>query len=390
MNQAQGAAATGESDETTLPPTAASGAPETGTAAAKEQGPAQGEVSATPTRLGALLEGMDLPPEVLAQVTPKEQEKKEEEPEEEAEPEEEQQPEEEQPEEGAAPPAAEAEEDHVPEEWPQSAKARVQQEAEKRRKWKATAEQLQGELNQARGGQPQPVTVAPSVADPLANVLDMATLAQVQADWQEILDFTEDNPDGAYDVLTGKDAQGNEKRRDYSADDIKEMRRKARPILRAVPAREKYLQTLAVETQHARKSYPEMFTEGSEFNKEASELLNAFPEMRRVPDFLSWLGDAVAGRKMRLAKAGKTPSGKPLSATAQAILQAPKVTPAPGTIKARSHEAGPRSRSSGVDQKQARETFEKRNFSPEGLDDFVSDLRKGQQSGKGPKQRALV
>ena len=109
MNQAQGAAATGESDGTTSPTAEASAAPEKGAGVVQEQAPAPGEAVAAPTRLGALLQGMDLPPEVLATVTPQQEEKKEEKKEEPTEEEPEQpeaQPEEEhaeeQPEEGPA------------------------------------------------------------------------------------------------------------------------------------------------------------------------------------------------------------------------------------------------------------------------------------------------
>jgi hypothetical protein len=394
MNQAQGAAATGESEGTTSLAETGSAAPQKGAEGAQTQEATQGQPITEPTRLGALLAGMELPPDVLAAVTPKEEEGAAEH-EHEQEHEQEQEQEQEQPgqepaqeEEQPAPVAAEQEE-HVPEEWPASAKARVAQEAEKRRKWKATAEQLQAQVQEAQGKAPVTTVVTPQ--DPLADILDLQTLAQKQRDWQEIMDFVEDNPDGAYDVVTGKDAQGNDVRRDYSADQIKEIKHEIRPKLRAVPARAQYLVDLQKNVVEAHKAYPEMFQEGSQLNLEANQLLNLFPEARRVPDYLIAIGDMLAGQKMRLAKNGQTAAKPGMSAAAQAILAAPKVTPAPGVIKSRSPESGAsRQTRSDVDQKQAREAFAQRNYSPDALDDFVAALRRGQQAGKGPKQRTLV
>jgi hypothetical protein len=387
MNQAQGAAATGESDGTTSPTETGSAAPQKGAEGAQKQETTQGQPITEPTRLGALLEGMDLPPDVLAAVTPK----KDEEPAEEQSQEEpkEQEQEQEQEQEEPAPVAPEQEE-HVPEEWPASAKARVAQEAEKRRKWKATAEQLQTQLQETKGKAPVATVVTPE--DPLANIMDLQTLVQKQRVWQEILDFAEDNPDGAYDVLTGKDAQGNDVRQDYSADQLKQMKQEVRPKLRAVPARAQYLVDLQRNVVEAQKAYPEMFQDGSQLNLEANQLLNLFPEARRVPDYMIAIGDMLAGQKMRLAKQGKPSANRAgMSAEAQAILAAPKVTPAPGVIKSRSPESGAsRQARSDVDQKQAREAFAQRNYSPEALEDFVGALRRGQQAGKGPKQRTLV
>ena len=333
--------------------------------------------------------GMDLPPEVLATVAPRPEEPAPEpEPQataEQPQPEPEPEPEPEPPPPAAAPPEGrDGEEEHVPEEWPQSAKARVREEAEKKRKWKSTAEGLQQQLTQQSQAPQQPVFVEGQ--DPLQNVLDLGTLARIERDWQEIMDFAEDNPDGAYEVSTWEN--GKPIKKDYTAADILEMKRKARPILRAVPQRKQYLGALANNAAEAQQAFPEMFKDGSELNIEASQIIGAFPELRRSPEWMLWLGDAIAGRKARLAKDGKTQGGKPLSASAQAILQAPKVKPAPGAIKARSH--GTRESNGDVDANQAREEFAARGYSDEAMTDYVTKLRLAQNRGIGPRQKTLT
>jgi hypothetical protein len=328
---------------------------------------------------------MDLPPEVLATVAPEAQqvdEKKEEKQEQKPEPE--PQPEPEPEPEPAAAEGPNGEEDHTPEDWPQSAKSTIREERAKKRKWKQTAEELQAQLRQ---GQQQPPVVMPNTQDPLVNVLDLGTLAQVEAAYTQISDFAEDNPDGAYDVLMGIDAQGKEIRKDFTAAEIAKMRQDARPVLRAIPARRQYLAELKNNTEEAQHSYGEMFKEGTEFNTEASQLVALFPEIRRSPEWLLWLGDAIAGRKARLAKGGK-PGGKPLSPEAQVFANAPKVKPAPSVSKARSQVT--REGNGEVDAKQAREEFATRGYSNEAMEDYVTKLRLAQNRGSGPRQKALT
>jgi len=391
MNEAQGAAATGEAEGTTPAVTG----PETlGTTTKPEPG-----------RLGALLADLGVPTDVIEHVAPKGEEKKEEtqQPgESEEEPGEEQpagEPAEEegQPAEAPETPPAAVKEETVPEEWPASAKARVFEEARKKRDAKARVTELEGQLAAARGetGQQQqpPAAPAPTPEDPLADVVDGPSYLRAEAAAREALLFAVTHRDGATDVPV-RNAKGEITNYDFMPEQVAEMEAKALDaLLVGLPKKHALLTQASQYMQEAQKSYPEMFKEGTEENQKAAEYLSAFPEIRRDPKFLLRIGDAVYGERTREAK-GKKPTGKdgkPLSDKAAAILNQPRVPLAPGVPNGRSPErraTGPAG--NGVDAKEAREEFAARGFSQEALGDFVTKLRIAQGAGTGQQKKTLA
>ena len=410
MNKAQGAAATGESDEITSQQSEEQPQETAQVSTEAAEKPTDDRAQAGQTLLGAVLADMDLPPEVLESVRGEEAPPTE--PEESEKAGEEEQTEEEQQQEPApaqapAAPAAEKEEP-VPENWPNTAKARVKEEADKRRTrtkerdkaigerehWQRVAQELHQQLQQNAGRAAGP---APTQQDPLANVLNPQELARAEAQYEEILEFAETHPEGAEQVLAGKDANGNEIRKDYTPEEIIQMKLTAEKVLRkAVPAKREYLGQAAAWTQQAFQDHPELFERGSNMNQEAELMLEQLPEVRRFPDFLMWIGDAIRGRNARLEQTEakkngqrKGAEGKPLSPAAQAILNQPKLRPAPGVVKRGSSpesERGTRGKSD-VDQKEAKEEFAKRGYSDEALEDFVGasmDAQRGRRGGKEP------
>jgi hypothetical protein len=134
----------------------------------------------------------------------------------------------------------------------------------------------------------------------------------------------------------------------------------------------------------------------TEQSREAKAIVQMFPGILQSEEWALALGDYFAGRKLRLAKQGK--NGKPLSKEAQAIMGAPKLTPAPGVIKSRSPGsglgAGPgRSGSSvgRVDTKQADEEFWAAGGTQEALEARIKrKLAASEASRSGPKQPALM
>jgi hypothetical protein len=387
---AQGAAATGEAEETTPERT-----PDTPLS----------ETVKNPARLGAVLEEMGLPAEIVEQVAPKaerESEGGEEQPPGEGEEQPEQPAEEGQPstEEPQLPPAAQAEqEEPVPEDWPASAKARVAKEAQKRRARTEELTATQARLAQVeaalRDGAGRQGASPPTMRDPLADVMDAAGLARAEEQFEALLEFAEMNPDGADDVFIGRNPDGSEKRMDYTAQDIAKMKVTAEKVLRkGIPAKAQWLAAAGENVRETQKMYPSIFKDGSEESQTAALILNQLPEIQRFPDFALWIGDAIAGRKARLAK-GKRPvtrSGKPLSAAAEAILTQPRVPVAPGTPNGRSPErrATGAGSSSGVDKEQARKEFAERGYSSEALEDFITKSRQAQARGRGPLTRTLA
>jgi hypothetical protein len=368
MDQAQGAAGTGESEQPT---------------------PTQPEPKAetlSPLQAAVRKElGVETP------VAQQPQQKPEEEPE----PEEQPEPEETEEQPAEVPAAAdEAEELPVPDSWVPSAKARVAEEARKRRErtlerdqWKAEAEKLAAQLQQATSVQLRPTKT-------LSEVVDRQSLAAAENHWKEIRRFARTNPDGADDVLVGKDEQGNDIRKDYSREEIIQMGLDADEAIEALPARRDFVAEVEAQIAQAKTVYPDLW-KATEAGREAATIVQRMPWVLQEPTWALDIGDYLAGRKMRLAKTGKSSGGKALSPGAQAILGAPKVAAAPGVIKSRSASGGPgQSRGGGgerVDTKQADEAFYAAGMTNEALEDRIKRKLAASEAGRaGGKQAALV
>ena len=375
MDTAQGAAGTGESEQptqTTQEPKAEALSP-LQAAVRKELGVETPVAEQPPKRAG------DTP------ATPEE----EPEPEEQPEPE----PEEEQPAE-VLPAAAEEEEAEVPDSWVPSAKARVAEEARKRRErtlerdqWKAEAEKLAAQLQQANTVQLRPTKT-------LSEVVDRQSLAAAENHWKEIRRFARTNPDGAYDVLVGTNPDGSENREDFPKEKIIQMGLDADEAIEALPARRDFVAETEAQIAQAKAVYPDLW-KATEAGREAAGIVQRAPWILQEPDWAFVVGDYLAGRKMRLAKTGKGGGGKALSPGAQAILGAPKVAPAPGVIKSRSASSGPgQSRGGGgerVDTKQADEQFYAQGMTNEALEQKIArKLAASEGSREGGKRAALV
>jgi hypothetical protein len=386
MNIAQGAAATGASEETT---------PQ--------------EPQATSTKLrDAVIRGLeDLPADVIKQATgpkgaqgeppeeipaPIEEERLVEEPEE--------QPASPEPE--PEPVAAEAQ---VPQDWPEDAKAQVFEDRRKRKErtrerdaWQQKATQLEQQLAQ--------VTSQPTQDDPLRHVMNITQVEQIEQLAQQMIDIAEDNPDGVQDFRMGYDQQGNEIRRDFTAEEVKAARDKARAELRAAPARKRYLEQFWGANgqpgfvQQAAALYPEMFRDGSEENQAAAEVIRHFPNVLSRPDYLVWVGDLIAGTKQRMARQAKAssqrtgPDGKPLHPSAQAIISAPRIRPAPGVARraAPAPFAGGGAGGSGGEIQQARENVIDSGGSDDTLEEYVRTKLAASPMvrGRGGRERTLA
>jgi hypothetical protein len=381
MDQAQGAAGTGESEQSTL---------------TQSEPLVEGEQEKPLSPLQAAVRkelGIEVPepPKVEAQ--------------EEEKPEEEEHPEEEEEQPAEEPPAAaetEGQEDgehetEVPENWPKTAKARVAEEARKRRErtkerdeWKATAEGLHAQLQQVTSQQLQPTKA-------LGEVVDRQSLNAAETHWKEIRRFARTHPDGAEDVLIGKEPDGTEIRRDYTREQIIQMNLDADEALEALPAKREFVAKAEKETETAKKVYPDLFRD-TEAGREAAGIVQRNPWVLQQEDWALCVGDYLAGRKARLARQGKpNKNGKVLSPGAQAILGAPKVAPAPGVIKSRSASGGPGAgpaRGGGseqVDTKRANEEFYAAGATSEALEEKIKRKLEASRAGQsGGKQAALV
>lgn len=205
--------------------------------------------------------------------------------------------------------------DHVADDWPDSARQRVSKLKSKRDEYKTRAETeaekrtaAERERDDARAGQAElkqrlentrPVQMAPSAQDPLADVEDEAGLQKAVADYEALLEFAEMNRDGKEGVVIGKDAAGNPTTRDYGPEDMARIRIEAEKALRKhVPAKAAYLQDRKASDAAAREVYPELFDTGSEDYQLARSLVQQVPELMRFGH--AWLN---VGRFLRGYKA---------------------------------------------------------------------------------------
>jgi hypothetical protein len=219
-----------------------------------------------------------------------------------------------------------------------------------------------------------------------------------------LLEFAERclaDPEKAENVLLGKDEAGNEVRRSYSKEELVEMKVKSDRILRnAVPAKAQYLQQRAVLDQDARRIHPELYDENSEIHQEAVLIVSQCPEIMRFPDFPIWIGDAIKGRNARLAEEAAAKNGadgkvgadgKPLSAATKALLNAPKLKPAPGIPKNRSVTGSERLGSGrDVDVEEARKELSKHRGSDDAMEKFIAAKLGAKRNRTGGREPVLA
>jgi hypothetical protein len=107
---------------------------------------------------------------------------------------------------------------------------------------------------------------------------------------------------------------------------VKQILANAEEILSVhVPQRDKYIDAKSDFDSQALRAYPSLFKAGSVDNQEMNSWLKVFPECRKFPDIALIIGDAIMGRKVRLAKSAQKGNGQtPPLATPQPAA-APRV-----------------------------------------------------------------
>lgn len=224
-------------------------------------------------------------------------------------------------------------------EWPESAKVRVAQEKEKRQrrtqelnKERERAQELEAAV-QSLQAQLRGATRPMIQGEPLSDVYDESSLRKAEQEYEDLLVFAEENRDGAYDVTIGKDAKGNDIKRDFSPSEVTKLRLTAeRALRREVPQRRQYLAARSQMDAQAVKVYPQFKDPKSQWSQEAAQLLQTVPELERVPDVLVWLGHALRGRdqfvkELEASKNGQSP--EKVTADSKRIISAKKTPTAP-------------------------------------------------------------
>lgn len=160
---------------------------------------------------------------------------------------------------------------------------------------------LRAEITELKAKAIAPPPVAPTPASPLSDVDSPAEL-------QKRHDLAQQAKTWAIENLDGGDVDMGEGKTQYlDGSQVKKLLAKAETMLtQAIPQRAQYLNLKNQFDSEATKAYPALFKAGSEEQKEYSSWLTVFPECRRYPDIALIVGDAITGRKMRLARSQKT------------------------------------------------------------------------------------
>ena len=223
---------------------------------------------------------------------------------------------------------------------------------------------LEAELTDLKAKFVAPPPVAPTPDSPLAGI-------ETKAELQERVKLVLRAKSWAIQNLDGGNIDlGEGKTKFLDGPEVKQILANAEEMLSVhVPQRDKYIDAKADFDSLALKSYPSLFKAGSVDNQEMISWLKVFPECRKFPDITLIIGDAIMGRKVRLAKSAQKGNGQtPPLATPQPAA-APRV---------------PKSRALSGEELSAIAT----DPSGKALDKFVDSLIAGGQQARAQRSKS--
>ena len=279
---------------------------------------------------------------------------------------------------------AESDEDEEkPEEKPEAVKGdklvplrEVLAEREKKKRANERAEQAEAYAAQLQAQLQQAAVPQPTEDDPFKDVNDFAALDRLERSYEKAVDLADENPEGAVEVVVGKDATGQPIKRDFPPEELAAMRKKAEKAIRKfIPERRSYLQQRAVADAEAAKRYPELQDPNSDFYKAAAILANNLLTGRasKEPDVLIWIARAVKQYQTELQEQNRNGNGAVKSPEARKIVQAARQKVAPTPTRTRTFsERG----SSSVNVDKARERL-RNEGTEEAAEEFVASLLSG-------------
>jgi len=211
-----------------------------------------------------------------------------------------------------------------PEEEPKQETDAVQKRIDKLTAQRKGAEEkaaaLEAELTDLKSKFQAPPPVAPTPSSPLAGI-------ETKAELQERVKLVLRAKSWAIQNLDGGNVDlGEGKTKWLDGPEVKQILANAEEMLSVhVPQRHTYIDAKSDFDSQALKAYPSLFKAGSVDNKEMVSWLTVFPECRKYPDIALIIGDAIMGRKVRLAKSAQKGNGQtPPLATPQPAA-APRV-----------------------------------------------------------------
>jgi hypothetical protein len=281
------------------------------------------------------------------------------------------------------------EEEEKPEEqaklWPASAKARVAEETARKRRATERAEKAEALAAELQTQLQKVVAIPPTEADPFADIQNPTDLERLERSYEKAIDLADENPDGAIDVLVGKDKDGQEIRRDFTQEELVTMRRKAEKAVRKqIPERRTYLQQRAMADAQAMETYPELKDPKSEFSQQTAYLIYQVLSGRgmKEPDVAIWAARAVRAYRDELKRNGNDPGVK--STEGKRILQAARQQIAPTTTRTRSIPE----RRGAVNLDKLNKEFEAKG-TPEAAEKLLAAMRLGESRGSSKRLESI-
>jgi hypothetical protein len=152
-------------------------------------------------------------------------------------------------------------------------------------------------------------------------------LARLRESFESVEEFAELNPDGVESDPDRPDVKP------FSREQVAQARINARRKLREIATREKQLEQQQHFNAYANTVYPAFKEADSVESQALQNVLRQVPELRRLPNYRTVIGDAIAGQRLREKAAQvsssqkKSPSGAPLAGkpAVTAVRKAPPV-----------------------------------------------------------------
>lgn len=206
------------------------------------------------------------------------------------------------------------------EEFSDKVQKRIDELTAKRKTAEERVASLEAELTDLKSKSQALPPVAPTPANPLADIETETQLAERTNHILEAKSWAIQNLDG------GQVADGKGGTQWIDGPTVKSILANAETMLaKHLPAQKDFIANKKVWDAEAKREYPALFKEGTEPNKVFQTWMKVFPECRRFPDTAIIIGDALVGKQIRENRAkarngnGKLPSNQhPLSAPAPA------------------------------------------------------------------------
>tara|TARA_R100000458_G_scaffold48231_1_gene47193 strand:+ start:5486 stop:6544 length:1059 start_codon:yes stop_codon:yes gene_type:complete len=211
----------------------------------------------------------------------------------------------------------------------------------------------EAEMRAKEAGDAAEFVPQPTEANPFANLNTLEEVQQEMMRAEQTMEWAEDNPDGA--VIETKEGE-----REFTADEVREIKKKAsRALRRQLPEQQGFIQTRDHLEPKVLEAFPWWKDKASNEFQSAMQLLRQMPELAKFPDYKFVVGDYLAGREMR-----ENPPKK--QAAAKVVKKAPSQPTAPSAEPAPVDPAAVRSAS-------AMKSFQETG----GVDELANLLKQG-------------